>query len=70
MSTLKSIQLEIESLQSKYREICGRNSGVIRGAEDSAETGDRVIALMSEYNSRSKRTMYSGGKIVARGEVA
>lgn len=64
--TLKSIQTEIESLQSQYREISSRNSGVIRGAEDSQTTADRINALMREYNERAKRTMYSGGKIVSR----
>jgi hypothetical protein len=64
--TLKSIQTEIESLQSQYREISSRNSGVIRGAEDTKTVADRINALMCEYNERAKRTMYYGGKIVSR----
>lgn len=64
--TLKSIQSEIETLQSQYREICSRNNGVIRGAEDTTVVGDQIITLMNHYNSRAKRTMYSGGKIVSR----
>ena len=66
--TLKSIQAEIESLQSQYREISSRNSGVIRGAEDTGAVADRIANLMREYNERAKRAMYVGGKIVARDE--
>lgn len=66
MATLKSIQSEIESLQSQYREISSRNAGVISGAEESTTTADRIQELMRKYNERAKRTMYYGGKIVPR----
>ncbi len=66
--TLKSIQKEIESLQSQYRGISSRNSGVIRGAENTSDIAGRINVLMRDYNSRAKRTMYSGGKIVSRND--
>ena len=66
MTTLKAIRNKIESLQDSYRKIAAANRGVIRGAADSQEIGDRITALMAEYNERAKRTMYYGGKISKR----
>lgn len=65
-NSLKSIQAEIETLQAEYRAISSRNTGVIRGAEQTSEITDRIKSLMREYNSRAKRTQYVGGKVVAR----
>ena len=64
--TLKSLQSEIEVLQAQFRSISSRNSGVIRGAEDISGIEKQIHTLMTEFNSRSKRTMYYGGKIVSR----
>lgn len=65
-TTLKSIQAEIEALQAEYRATSSLNRGMIRGAVDTADIGERITRLMGDYNARSKRTMYSGGRIVPR----
>ena len=65
MRTLAQIRDDIAAKQAEYRSIRSLNAGVIRGASPTTEIQNEIVADMREYNARSKRDHYEGGRIVA-----
>ena len=61
--TLAQRRIDIERLQDEYRRKAALNVGVIRGAVDTGELGEKIIALQYEYNRRAKTTRYYGGRL-------